>query len=42
MKATFRKLSTLNTASVIRNFFLYLIVTAIFIGTLYVLITSPA
>lgn len=42
MKAAFRKLSTLNAAAVIRNFFLYLLVMAIFIGTLYFLITSPA
>jgi hypothetical protein len=42
MKAAFRKLSALSAAAVIRNFFLYLIVMGIFIGTLYVLITSPA
>ena len=42
MKAAFRKLSTVNTTSLLRNFFLYLLVMAIFAGTLYVLITSPA
>jgi hypothetical protein len=42
MKNSLKKLSALNTASLIRNFFFYLLVMIIFVGTLYVLITSPA
>ena len=42
MKTTWRKLTILSTLLLIRNFFLSLLFMAILVGTLYILITSPA
>ena len=42
MKDALKKISSINTAPFLRNFFLYLLVISFFVATLYVLITSPA
>ncbi|HEU0111577.1 MAG TPA: hypothetical protein VFQ73_11915 [Flavisolibacter sp.] len=42
MKAVLKRLNSLNTTSLLRNFFISILFMAFFVATLYFLITSPA